>query len=152
MSKYKVIQTEFRNPESLKKALADMKIDYELSPNWRTPDLAMFGYENRMRPEKASLVIRREWLNNHWSGQDYEGRYHSGASNDLGFAWDGNRFTAIVSDYDQRRAGVTAGLNQLNQRYSYHEVQRLARMNGYSVKSTTSEDGKIRVIVQKVGG
>jgi hypothetical protein len=151
MSKYREIKTEYRNLESLKKALSDMGVPYEVSPNWRTPDLSLYGYHNDERPEKASLAIRKDWLNQHWSGQTTNGNYYNGISNDLGFAWDGKQFVAIVSQYDSTRQGVTDALKQLNQRYSFHEVQRLARANGYLVKSSTSQDGQIRLVVQKVG-
>lgn len=149
MSRYKEIKTEFRNLESLKKVLADCKVECSISPNWRTPDLPMFGYRDDLRSERASIVIHREWVNGHWSGREYKGRWLDGASNDIGFAWDGQQFTAIVSAYDQGRDGVTAGLNQIRQRYSFHESMRLAHAKGYTVRETANVDGTIRIVLQK---
>jgi hypothetical protein len=140
MSRYKEIKCEFRNLDSLKKALADCGIEHKIATNPKVPDLGMYGYHNDLRPERASILIDRHWVNDHWSGI---------ASNDIGFAWNGSEFTAIVSDYDQSRKGVTEAMNKLRQRYSFHESMRLLHSKGYTVKSTTTENGQIRVTFAK---
>lgn len=149
MSKYREIKTEFRNLDSLKKALADCGVPYQIAANPRVPDLGLYGYHDDLRPEQASIVINREWINDHWSGVGVIGKnYYRGISNDIGFAWDGSQFTGIVSDYDQTRQGVTDALNKLRQRYGFHEVQRLARSKGYTVRETaTDTSGQIRLVL-----
>lgn len=144
MSVYKVIKTEFRSLESLKAALADMGVQYKTSLDGRGADLALYGYINDQRPERAALVIRRGWLNTHWSGMTPE-RPWQGMSNDIGFAWDAEAraYQGIVSEYDQ--TACAENLNQLRQRYAYHEVHRLARAKGYNVIASESVDGHIRI-------
>lgn len=141
MSKYREIQTEFRNGESLVKALTDLGVPHELAPNLKAPSLALMGYMDDKRPERASIAIRRQWINEHWSNT---GSYH-GISNDIGFAWNGSQYAAVVSDYDESRAGVQAGLAAIRQRYAFHEVSRLARAKGYNVNQSAGADGHIRL-------
>lgn len=149
MSKYREIKTEFRNLDSLKRALWDvLGTNYSIAVDCRKPDLPMYGYHNDLREEKASIVINREWVNDHWSGTKSGSNYYRGISNDIGFAWDGNQYSAIVSDYDQSRQGVTEAMNKLRQRYGFHEVQRLARAKGYTVRETaTDNSGQIRLVL-----
>lgn len=145
MSKYRLIKTEYRTLESLIKALDDLKIPYKRAANPKQPSVEMYGYCDDLRPERGSIVIDRKWLNENWSGS----RACHGISNDLAFAWDGQQYTAIVSDYDQGRPGVAEGMNKLRQRYGYHESMRLLRSKGYTVKSTASDNGQIRVTFVK---
>lgn len=140
MSKYQEIKTEYRNLESLKKALNDMGIAYEVSKNWRNPDIAMYGYHNDVRPERASIRIDRNWVNDNWSGC---------ASNDIGFAWDGKQFNLILSDYDSRVPRTLEAMNKLRQRYGFNEAMRLAHAKGYTAKETTFQDGTIRIVLQR---
>ncbi len=74
MSKYKQIVTQFKNVESLKKALEDVGFaGIEVAPNPKEPSLTLVGFLSDARPEKASLRIPR--------------RYVGHLSNDVGFAW-----------------------------------------------------------------
>lgn len=146
MSKYKQISTEFRNLETLKSALSEMGVPYEVAAAPKTPSLSLIGYHGDIRPEKASLVIRREWLNKHWSNN---GGNYLGASNDIGFAWDGKQFTAIVSEYDSGREGVIAGLKALRQKYAVKELTRKARETGRTVTETTLSDGTVRLELRR---
>ncbi len=147
MSKYRIIATEFRTLDSLKKALADLDVPYQLAQDPHVPDLGLYGYHNDLRPEKASIAIDRKWLNGHWS---YSQEYHfNGSSNDIGFAWDGKSFAAIVSDYDSSHDGVTAAMNKLRQRYAYHETMRLARQKGYMTKEVVNADRTIRIVLSR---
>jgi hypothetical protein len=146
MSKYRVIQTEFRNLDSLKKALADLGVPYDLAKNPLQPDLPLYGYLGDERPERGSIVIRRSWLDNNWSGNEHM----VGLSNDIGFAWDGKELTAQVSEYDESNLGVTAAMKHLRQRYAYHEVMRLAHSHGYNVRESTSQNGQMRVKIVRI--
>lgn len=147
MSKYKLIQTEYRNFASLKKALADLNIPFEEAANPTQPTMEMYGYQNDLRPQRASIVIRRDWLNKNWSQWQLGSRINPGASNDIGFAWNGSQFAALVSEYDQDQNGVVAGLQKLQQRYAFHEVNRQARAKGYTVRESRTVDGAIEMVL-----
>ena len=140
MSKYLEIRCAFRNLDSLRKALADCGVSFNQAANPRVPDLPMVDYVGQQRPERGSIVIGRDWVNKNWSG---------GLSNDLGFAWNGKEYAAIISEYDEGKDKVQAGMNQLRQRYGYHESMRLLRSKGYTVKETVSAGGQIRVTFAK---
>ncbi len=132
MSKYKTIQTEFRNLESLKKALSDFGYDLskiEIARNPKVNDLPMIGYLNDVRPELAAIRIPKALVGS--------------ASNDLGFAWNGKAYTMIVSDYDSHTHMTEAHQNKIAQRYAYHEVVRSAKAKGYTIQQTTQQDGTI---------
>jgi len=142
MSKYQEIKTEYRNLDSLKKALKDIGVDeYVVSKNWRAPDFVMRGYMGDERPELASIRISRDWVNAHWSG--------SWCSNDIGFAWDGKQFNLLLSDWDSHQQKTLDAMNKLRQRYGFNEAMRLAHAKGYNAKETTFQDGTIRIVLQK---
>jgi hypothetical protein len=150
MSKYKKIATEFRNTESLLRALKDLKVEYEAAPDPRQPSLALYGFQGDKREERASFVIRREFINKTWSGFFMGDKtWHNGYSNDLGFAWDGQGYQLQISQYDSSRPGELAALDQLRQRYAFHEVHRQARAKGYTVRESSSENGAINLILVK---
>ena len=132
MSAYKEIKTEFRNLESLKKALADLGYtEIEIAKNPRKPDLPLYGYMGDQRPERASVRIPRSQV----------GR----ASNDVGFMWNGNSYTAIISQFDSGTHFDEKKQNQLAQRYSYHEIRYQAKLRGYGVREIQGQDGSIRL-------
>jgi hypothetical protein len=133
MSKYKTIQTEFRNAESLKKALADLDCNPDYAPDLKVPSLHLYGYRSDIRPEVASIVIRRREVNRLFSG---------GASNDIGLAWNGKAYVAIISDYDS--SASASFLPKLKQRYALHEVRRQAHAKGYTIRES-AENGVIRL-------
>lgn len=137
MSKYKEIKTEFRNEKSLMKALEDIGYPaekLEISQD-KKPTIQLVGYHGDLRPERASIVIRR--------------KYVGGWSNDVGFMWDGKTFQAIVSEYDSTPSVFGIKMQKLTQRYAYHEVKRHAKMNGYTTREVNQEDGSIRLVLQK---
>lgn len=134
MSKYKKIETEFRSLDSLKKALSDLDITFEIAADPKIPSLHLIGYRGDTRPEQASVVIRRAQVN----------RFSGGASNDIGFAWDGNCYAAIVSDFDSMASAKLT--SQIKQRYALHELRRQARAQGYSMTEKYMPDGTIRLV------
>lgn len=136
MSAYREIKTEFRNAASLHKALEDLGIVYEAAEDVKQNSLALFGYQGDKRPEHVNIRIRRHWVNQNWSG---------GSSNDIGFAWDGKQYVAIVSEYDRGLPKVQAGLDQLRQRYAVIELRRQAKSRGYNVTEQYQEDGSVRL-------
>lgn len=142
MSQYKRIETQFKNLESLKKALQDVLGDtFELDASLQN-SLKMYDWHDQLRPERCTVRVDRKNVNHKWS---------SGASNDFGLSYDqGTKmFTAIISDYDTR-AGTMNLLNQLKQRYAYHEVIRQAKLKGYAVRPVQSQDKTIRLQLVKL--
>jgi hypothetical protein len=135
MSRYKEIKTEFRSLTSLLKALEDLSYtadQIEVAPDVKVPTLPMYGYMNDVRPERASVRIPRSHV----------GR----ASNDVGFAWNGSSFTAIISEFDSGTHFDSQKVQRLTQRYALHEVKRQARLKGYSVQEVQNTDGSIRLV------
>lgn len=139
MSAYKEIRTEFRNLESLKKALADVGFGkFHLSSGPKVNDFETMGYH---RPgEKVALCLKKS---------DYN------AFEDTGFAWDAKTQTyrAIISTHDgvdhygnQTSAYFGEGtLKKVQQRYAFHEVKRQAAVKGYTVREIAGGDGTIRL-------
>ncbi len=132
MSVYKEVKTEFRNLDSLKKALADVgfkEIEVDVSRS-NSLFLKGFGYEyNNLNVRKGTIAIRKS---------EY------GGYEDTGFSWDAQSksFTAIISTHYPFNEEK---LTQVKQRYAYHEVTRNARVRGYNIKETTDVDGTIRL-------
>lgn len=138
MSKYKEVQTQFRNLDSLKKALVDIGFPLEqlqFAKDVQVPSLPLYGYHGDQRPERASIRIDR--------------KYVGSASNDVGFAWDGKSFTAIISEFDSTTHFAESRLNQLKQFYAKYEIRRQANMRGYSVTEQRRTDGTIAMTLQR---
>lgn len=129
MSKYKIIQTQFRDRETLRAALADLGIPFEE----HTAGAALYGYIGDERPERAHFIVRRQHI--------------SSSSNDLGIAWDAasKSYRAIVSEYDERQGYGPALLNRIKQRYAVRETIKLAQAKGMSIVEQRDEHGVIRL-------
>lgn len=136
MSKYMEITVSFKNRSSLIKALQNLQVPYEVSEG---NSLSLYGFQGDKRPEQAALVIRRKELN----------KYSGGASNDLGFAWNGKEFTLIVSEYDNHRPGVQSLLRQIKQEYAVEETSRLAKAKGYKV-TRQKEGDQVKLVLTKI--
>lgn len=151
MSKYRLIKSEFRNPDSLIKALNDLGIAFDRSVNLRTNDVVLktsFGEGIMLQlyhgeNHDVAIAIQRDNL--------AKAAGLKRVVDGMGFSWNGSGYDLIQDHYNEMNRGVTDLTNKLKQRYSFHETMRLARANGYLVKSSTSENGKIRVVIQKVG-
>ena len=130
MSKYRRIETEFRDESTLRQALADVcqarGIQFETGKA-----LALYGFASDRRPETAEFVIRR--------------RYLGKLTNDLGFHRrpDGT-FEVIISDYDSRYTAAVI-VREVKQRYARLQVEKLARARGYRVEEVPAEGGAIRL-------
>jgi hypothetical protein len=136
VSKYRVIQTEYRTLASLLKALGEILTlsgDLELAADVRAPNLVLYDYLAEQRPERASIRIPRQTVN----------RFSGGCSNDIGFAWNGRTFIAIVSEYDEGNTGSQKLLSAIKQRYALHEIRRQAKSRGYTVREQAKPDGSI---------
>lgn len=141
MSKYKVIETEFRNLETLCQVLDEMGVVYEKAPVPTEPSISMIGYHGDTRPEKGSIVIRRAYVNKHWSG---------GVSNDIGFAWNGQAYGLIISEYDSGVQKTNQAVNQMKQTYQAKEFASQAIRRGLNVDTQERlPDGSIRLVLRK---
>jgi hypothetical protein len=138
MSAYKTIETQFRSLDSLLAALGDLgytKEQIQVASKTKESTLPMYGYHGDLRPEKCGVRIARQ---------------HIGpASNDVGFAWDGQTWRAIISEFDMH-ASYKTSMNverqaKLKQRYALHETKRIAKVKGYSIQETTMPDGTLRL-------
>lgn len=132
MSAYRVIQTEFRNLDSLLKALKE--IGYENVKNTGTSNtMSMWGYHGDLRPETCAVWIDRAYVGS--------------ASNDVGFAWNEKTGTyqAIISDYDQQATFTPSVMGKLKQQYAFQELSRQAKQKGYTVQQEQTPQGTIRM-------
>ena len=134
MSHFTSIKTEIKNPKHLLRALAD--IGFTHVEMYQVPE-RLYGFEGRLRPESAEVIIRRKYL--------------SSASNDIGFKrQDDGTFEAIISSYDRNYKYSQEWLNRLTQRYGYHTLMDVVQVEGFNVEEEeVLEDGTIRVMVAK---
>lgn len=140
MSAYKVIKINFKNLESLKAALCDIgygERSQTVAKNPLDPDLVMSDYRGHHRPELASLLVARAYINQY--------------SNDVGFAWNEKDkcYDAIISEWDSYHTFTPARLNRLKQAYALHEVHRQAKARGYRVQESRNQDGTISITLKK---
>lgn len=133
MSAYKEIKTEFRNIESLKKALKDVGFGvFDLSASAKVNGLQLTGFGGGNAGQVALRLNRSQY-------HGYE---------DTGFAWDAQSqsYRAVISTHDDGVKNFGAGtLQKLRQRYAYHEVKRQATVKGYTVREVAGTDGVIRL-------
>jgi hypothetical protein len=135
MSAYKLIQTEFRNIDSLKKALKDVGFGvFDLSAGPKANRLELMPYNYRPGQQIDKVVLRLP--KSHYDG--YE---------DTGFAWDEatKSYRAIISTHDGGGNFGPSTLKQVQQRYAYHEIKRQAAVKGYTVREVKGTDGVIRL-------
>lgn len=130
MSKYMRVETVFKDEDTLRQALTDVcqgrGIQFE-----RGQALTLYGFRGKARAETGEYVIRRNFV----------GR----AANDLGFARkaDGT-FEAVISQFDSRTEGMKI-LNEVRQRYTHLQVEKLARARGMRVEEVKDPSGTIRL-------
>jgi hypothetical protein len=132
MSAYRVIQTEFRNLDSLVKALADIGYAGDKVETAGTINtLSMYDWHSQLRPQTCAVRIHRVYV--------------GGAANDVGFAWNGSTYEAIISDFDRHNAFNDLTMGKLKQSYAFHELSRQARAKGYTVQQEATPQGTIRM-------
>lgn len=129
MSKYKIIETKFRDRETLRAALTELGIPFEE----HATAAVLHGYQGDVRQERAHFIVRRQ---------------HVGvASNDFGLEWDPvtKSYRAHISAYDEQMDYGPALLNRIKQRYAVRETIKLAAAKGLSVVEQKDEHGVIRL-------
>lgn len=131
MSHFTTIKTQIRDVAALVKALADVGFDQVEVHS--TPQ-ALYGFEGDRRPETAEVIIRRQYIGK--------------ASNDIGFQRQADgTFIAIISD-NERMIYSHQWINQLTQRYGYHQLLATAPAQGFAIEEQeTLADGTIRLVV-----
>jgi len=129
MSKYKIIQTEFRDRQALAEALIDVGVPFEE----HVGGAALYGYQGDERPERANFIVRRQ---------------HVGlSSNDFGLEWDAatKSYRAHISAYDQQQGYGPRLLNRIKQRYAVRHTIALARAKGMTITEQKDDHGVIRL-------
>jgi hypothetical protein len=140
MSEYVIVATAFTDADHLVDALVDLGFPRDTIEMHDHP-VTLYGYRGDARPERAEIVIRRE----------YVGR----GANDIGFVRQADgTFRAIISEYDQRTPGTCgpydhAFLGRLTQAYSLRTIQHHYRARGYQVQVQRQSDGTIQVVAER---
>lgn len=114
MSKYDSFATNLTEEAPLVAALQTLGYPVEV----HAKGAHLFGYHGDERPERAQIIIRRQYLDC--------------ASNDIGFGRNANgQFTAILSEYDRSIGFDQKWLNRVHQRYKEQRTMAMARQKGY---------------------
>ncbi|MBK4730911.1 DUF1257 domain-containing protein [Oxynema sp. CENA135] len=131
MSHFTTIQTQIKAIDPLVKALADLGFDCVEVHQIPQP---LYGYQGDRRSQTAEVIVRRQYI--------------GANSNDIGFKRQpDNTFEAIISEYDRQQYS-RQWIEQLTQRYAYHQLMAEAPAQGFNIESEeTLEDGTIRVVV-----
>jgi hypothetical protein len=118
VSKYEETSTEIRDPDHLIAALRELGLQCEFHP----AGAYLVGYEGRLRPEMAHVIIRRHQI--------------GVASNDIGFARKPNgTFAAVLSEYDRSIGFDEKWIGRVHQIYKEKQLLADARAKGYVLRS-----------------
>ena len=134
MSHYCEIETEFRDLECLVKALNDIGIT-DIRHHKNAQQLQ--GFAGDLRQQRANVIVPKEEVNRKLSG---------GASNDLGFLWEGKKYKAVVSEFDKRN-WWNRERGKLTQRYNYHKITKEAKRHGRRVREARLDDGTVKLTI-----
>ena len=121
MSAYKSIECDIVDKDSLLKALELLNLKVE---EYEIPE-ALFGYMGDQRKETAHIIIRR-----------FEVNKFTGASNDIGFKWNGDKYEFIVSEYDKRCCMD----KRIIQAYVKVVLEESLRKNGFKIKINIDDE------------
>ena len=122
MSAYKKIECDIVDKEILLAAIELLGLKTELYDE----PVHLFGYKGDERPEKAEIIIRRQELNNKFTG----------ASNDVGFSWNQKKYDFILSDYDKKMKVDS----RIIQAYVKVALEKALAKQGYKIKVSINED------------
>ena len=123
MSAYKKIECEIVDKDCLLEALKLLGF----SPDVFVEPEKLKGYRGDQRNEVANIVISRDQVNK-----------FTGASNDIGFLWNGseNKYDFIVSDYD-----VAKKMDQrIIQAYVKVVLEKALAKNGFKIKVNVNDE------------
>jgi hypothetical protein len=131
VSKYRRIETTFKDEDTLARALQDVCADLSIAFEHHKEGSHLVGYQGDQRKETAQYIIRRKFIDS--------------CANDLGFHRnESGAFEAVISEYDSTNNGQVI-LNKIRQRYARLQVEKLARLRGLRVEEVKSNDGTIRL-------
>jgi len=117
VSKYIEMRTALTDERHLVEALRELGYD----PEVRREGSTLVGYMGDERAERAQIIIRRLQLDS--------------ASNDIGFARDGNGvYRAIISEYDRGIGFDDAWIGRVSQTYKERQTMSVAKAKGYIFK------------------
>ena len=121
MSAYKRIECTIVDKELLIRALGELG----LKPAVHLEPQALKGFEGRAREERAEIIVPKSQVNTLFTG----------ASNDLGFAWNHqkNAFDIICSDYDSSNKVH----HRVLQAYAKLAIEDALVKNRFDIKETT---------------
>jgi len=142
MSKYlRIVMEEMTSQDILAAALKAAEDRFGVTVEAAEGNsLPMYGYHGDLRPERAAFVIRR------WD--------IGSASNDLGWAWNGAAFEAVISEFD-RGTKAAEMVEWVANRYAAGQFIADAEAQGYVVSGAIEEgaDGTLEFeLVQVYGG
>lgn len=134
MSHYAVYKTKFKDLDALLNALVLVGWkDTQIEIGHSRP---LMGYEGKERPEKAEVIIRREFV--------------GAAANDIGFAKDKDGvYQAIISDYDRNRKYNDVWMGKLQQHYNRLVDLKRAKAGGWVVTETKLENGAVKLSMKR---
>ena len=129
MSHFTTIKTQFVLPEPLKKALADVRAEFNLG-EVRTNALVSGYHGNTTR---ANLVVSTR-------NQGY----------DLGFRKQGETYELVADWYGIKDINQGALTARLTQRYAYHTVRARLDEQGFSlVEEAVEQDKTIHLVLRR---
>ena len=121
MSAYKKIECDIVDKDKLIEALNLLN----LNPEIYTTEQTLYGYRGDERKEKAHIIIRRNNINK-----------YTGASNDIGFYFNGEKFDIIISEYDKKCLMD----KRIIQAYVKVVLEESLAKNGFKIKVNIDED------------
>ena len=132
MSKYLELHTQLTDERYVVEALRELGYGPEVCHEGKS----LTGYQGDRREERAQIIVPRRQLD--------------AASNDIGFARDGNGvYQAIISEYDRSIGFDEAWLGRLAQIYKERQTMAVAKAKGYVFKGRevidTSQGKKIQL-------
>jgi hypothetical protein len=121
MSAYKKIECDIVDKDSLLEALTLLNLsfqDHEIPQN-------LYGWKDDQRNEKANIIINRKEVNK-----------YTGASNDIGFLWNGEKYEMVISEYDKKFNMD----KRFIQAYVKVVLEKSLLKNGFKIKVNIDED------------
>lgn len=132
MSAYKKIECDIVDKDTLLEAIDLLGLKTEVFDE----PMHLFGYRGDERPEKAEIIIRRQELNNKFTG----------ASNDIGFSWNDKKYDFIISDYDKKMKLD----NRIIQAYVKVALEKALAKQGYKIKVSINEEDMQRKTINEL--
>lgn len=121
MSAYKTIECDIVDKDKLIEALNLLN----LNPEVHEVEESLFGYMGDQRKEKAHIIIKRKNINQ-----------YTGASNDIGFFFNGEKYNIIISEYDKKFNMD----KRIIQAYVKVVLEESLAKNGFKIKVNIDDD------------